>query len=186
MKRTQYQLSGLALSVGVGLLFFATSAAHAADIRCPTPEDLNQQYFCTGVQATCVGTDDADEIIGTDGDDVIVGLQGFDDIYAGKGNDIVCGNRGRDVIDGGPGTDKILGGDGDDLLAGGGGVDALDGGDGEDTCSTEAIPSDNCEFAAAVIECPTSNEEKYSCAGVLATCVGTDDADISSGLSLGE
>lgn len=96
-----------------------------------TTPPVSAQY-CKGLEATIVGTSDADVIVGTPETDVIVGLGGNDVIDGRGGNDVICGGAGKDKILGGAGSDLLRGGKGRDRLAGNGGKDALFGGRGRD------------------------------------------------------
>lgn len=89
-------------------------------------------YTCEGLEATIVGTPDADVITGTDGNDVIVGLAGNDIIHGLGGRDVICGNEGRDRLFGGRSPDRLFGGDNGDKLKGGTGSDQLYGEQGND------------------------------------------------------
>jgi hypothetical protein len=97
--------------------------------------------YCSGVQATVVGTAGDDTLAGTPGRDVIAGLGGNDVIDGLGGDDLICGGAGDDTIRGGDGADRLVGGlgsdrlfgdAGDDLLRGNAGDDRAAGGEGED------------------------------------------------------
>ena len=106
-------------------------------------KSVHAQPFCSGQEATIIGTFDDDVINGTDGPDVIVGLAGNDVIRGHGGDDVICGNKGDDLILGGEGNDMLFGGlgndilksqVGDDRLSGGWGDDFHNGGPGNDKC----------------------------------------------------
>lgn len=115
---------------------------------------------CAGVEATIVGTSEAEVLNGTDGRDVILARGGDDEIYGNDGNDLICAGRGADLVKAGAGRDimrgaggkdrmagqggndkvrgqargdRLRGGAGDDLLSGGPGKDRCRGGSGTDT-----------------------------------------------------
>ena len=69
---------------------------------------------CNGLDATVIGTSNADTLVGTSGRDVIVGLGGADHIDGRGGNDVICGGGGNDTISGGAGNDYITGNGGVD------------------------------------------------------------------------
>ena len=158
------------------------------EIQCGTEaakEAGDLEYKCAGELATCVGTPGDDYITGTENADVIVALSGNDYISAKQGTDLVCGNDtisgDEDELRGGGNTDKLDGGSGNDTVLGGRGVDVIDGGD---TCSKEAIPTENCEDGntpkPVTIYCPTNHAGNFTCNGQIATCVGTNADDIIS------
>jgi len=128
---------------------------------------------CHGLQATKLGTKNADVIDGTSGPDVIMGRGGGDTINGKGGGDLICAGDGADVvhggggkdviygegggdtlsgdgkrdkIHGGPGNDDLFGGKGNDVLDGGSGTNDLSGGQGsKDTCSS-GTTYQGCEF----------------------------------------
>ncbi|MGH2723887.1 MAG: hypothetical protein ACRDI0_06410 [Actinomycetota bacterium] len=108
---------------------------------------------CFGLNATIVGTKDADELDGTALADVIV-LKGGHDTSNGKGgNDRMCGGAGRDELSGGKGKDRLKGGKGADILEGGPGNDTLIGGPGVDLCIGGKGKKDKakgCEFMKGI------------------------------------
>jgi Ca2+-binding RTX toxin-like protein len=107
--------------------------------------------FCNGVEATIVGTDQADIINGTEGDDVIAALAGDDAVLGFGGNDLMCAGDGKDTVVGGVGDDTIFGEQRADYLYGNDGNDTIvsgrtrpvdypwdliDGGAGDDTLTS--------------------------------------------------
>ncbi len=88
-----------------------------------------QTWSCDGVEATIVGTPNAETLRGTAGPDVIVAREGNDLILALGGDDIVCAGKGDDTIFGGPGFDIIFGAQGKDRLYAVSGAAATERGD---------------------------------------------------------
>jgi predicted extracellular nuclease len=95
--------------------------------------ELDPVLTCNGLEATIVGTTDADVLNGTNGNDVIVGLGGNDIINGSNGNDVICGGAGDDTLNGSNGDDILVGGRGNDVLNGSNGNDTLSGDAGNDT-----------------------------------------------------
>lgn len=101
-------------------------------IKCPNiPAGLTPPA-CSGLPATCVGTDGNDLILGSEEPDVIVALAGNDVVHGDVGADIICGGPGNDALFGARDGDTILGEEGDDFIFGAPGDDDLRGGPGDD------------------------------------------------------
>ena len=108
---------------------------------------------CFGLNATIVGTSDADELNGTGLADVIALKGGHDTSNGKRGNDRMCGGAGRDELDGNRGKDRLKGGKGADILQGGRGNDTLIGGPGVDLCIGGPGKNDSakgCEFKRGI------------------------------------
>jgi hypothetical protein len=88
---------------------------------------------CDGLDATKIGTPEADTLRATAGPDVVVGMGGDDTVRGLAGEDVVCGGSGADRLAGGSAADALFGGPGRDRLVGGGGRDRLVGGPGRDS-----------------------------------------------------
>jgi Ca2+-binding RTX toxin-like protein len=114
----------LCLTVTGATLILASGIALAAVVQ------------CVAGAATCVGTQQDDQITGTDD---------RDEVYAEGGNDRVDGYADDDVLYGdgdlpNDGNDRLYGDDGDDYLDGFGGNDRLYGDDDRDTIYAVELP----------------------------------------------
>jgi Ca2+-binding RTX toxin-like protein len=87
---------------------------------------------CAGLEATVVGTDEAETLTGTPGRDVILALGGADRVEGGGSADRICAGPGGDEVFGGLGSDRLHGASGDDSIEGGTGSDIAAGGAGRD------------------------------------------------------
>lgn len=124
---------------------------------------LGAKPTCLGLEATIVGTANADVLQGTAGRDVIVAGDGNDRVFGKGGFDVICGGPGRDTLNGGDGEDRIFGNRGKDILRGGDGFDRLNGGKSLDACYPEEGGGDvvECEDADLRVEifAPSSRKE---------------------------
>jgi Ca2+-binding RTX toxin-like protein len=106
------------------------------------PQELQAaNILCVGA-ASCLGTNNPDNMMGDAAQNDMLGLGGADNMN-GKGgddstlrgftgDDTILGEDGNDVIEGAQGNDKISGGNGDDLLLGDFDADTILGGNGND------------------------------------------------------
>jgi len=94
---------------------------------------------CRGVEATMLGTADADVLRGVLGRrEVILARAGDDLINARGGDNVICGGPGDDVIRGGRGENRVYGGPGDDSIRVGAGDSLIVAGPGDDRVRARA------------------------------------------------
>jgi RTX calcium-binding nonapeptide repeat (4 copies) len=123
-------------------LFVLLAISTALILGSIVPQELlAANIICIGA-ASCLGTNNLDnmlgdaaqnDMLGLGGDDKMNGRGGDDSTLRGfTGDDIIMGEDGNDVIEGAQGNDKISGGNDDDLLSGGFDADLISGGNGND------------------------------------------------------
>ena len=88
-------VAALGLAVPLAVPLVVVPAAQAAPVT------------CSGLKATIVGNEKANQITGTAQRDVIVARGGNDTIRGLGGNDVICGGDGADTVLGGEGNDRI-------------------------------------------------------------------------------
>ncbi len=102
----------LSLMVTIMVLALASGVAVAKVVTCPT-----------GLNGSCVGTDDNDTLNGTNSADEMRGLKGQDTLNAAADFDLLSGGKGNDTLKGEADNDSLSGDLGDDTLIGGPGDD---------------------------------------------------------------
>ncbi len=115
---------------------FEASETFALRIKPPLPAGFalgtSALEYATILDASVIGTSDAQVLRGTIFRDAIDGKGGADRIYGGASADLLAGDTGNDTLYGGSGSDRLIGGGGRDTLVGGAGDDRMEGGGGND------------------------------------------------------
>jgi Ca2+-binding RTX toxin-like protein len=155
--------------VSVLLVALAAGAALAAVVQ------------CVPGAATCVGTDQADQITGTFGDDQMYAQGGNDDVSGGNGEDSLIGDGDLASLDG---NDDIDGGDDEDVLQGFGGSDYLDGSYDRDTIYAQ---EDSTRKGTDTVKGGSGSDDIYAHDGVVdrIDCgTGIDEVTYDSGIDV--